>query len=240
MAATLAHELNQPLAAISNYVAGTRRSLDGPAPDRDKLIRGLDSIEETAFRAGAIIRSLRHIVDGSSIVRQPIDPSRLIREAAALALAGGSDGVALDLQLAEDLVVPVDPVQFQQVMINLIRNAAEAVASAARREIVVATAIVDDEAEIRVEDSGRGIARERLPSLFETFTSTKAGGMGVGLAISRTIVEAHGGRISASNREGGGAVFRITLPLAVVAVATPGRGDQPGNRAFGKPPQAES
>jgi two-component system sensor kinase FixL len=240
MAATLAHELNQPLAAISNYVAGTRRALEGPAPDKDKLVRGLDSIEETALRAGAIIRSLRHIVDGSAIVRQPLDPSRLIREAAALALAGGSDGVALDLRLAENLIVQVDPVQFEQVMINLIRNAAEAVESAVRREIVIATSTADDEAEIRVEDSGPGIALDRLPTLFETFASTKAGGMGVGLAISRTIVEAHGGRIVVGNREGGGAVFRITLPLAVSAVAPAARPDQPGSRALGKPPQAES
>ena len=214
MAATLAHELNQPLAAISNYVAGTRRALEADAAMNGKAARGLDAIEEAAIRAGGIIRSLRGLADGSAVDPRPVEPGRLIREAANLALAGKEDEVALRLDLAPDLIVAVDPVQFQQVMLNLIGNAVEAVASGTCREVIVTTRADGGAAEISVEDSGAGIDSQRLPTLFETFTSTKPGGMGIGLAVSRTIVEAHGGRLTAANRPHGGAIFRVIVPLA--------------------------
>jgi two-component system sensor kinase FixL len=220
MAATLAHELNQPLAAISNYVAGSRRALDAEPLSREVLARGLDAIEESTLRAGGVIRSLRRLADGSLAGRQPVDSKRLIEEAAAVALAA-TEGIALELRLADRLALPVDPVQFQQVMHNLIRNAAEAARGGPAR-VVVSTAPADGAAaEIRVEDDGPGIPPDRLATLFEPFTSTKAEGMGVGLAICRTIVEAHGGRITAGNRREGGAFFRIVLPLAT------GRGPGP-------------
>ncbi|WP_165357368.1 sensor histidine kinase [Sphingosinicella sp. CPCC 101087] len=212
MAATLAHELNQPLAAISNYVAGSRHALDAEPARKEVLARGLDAIEESALRAGGVIRSLRRLAEGSPAVRQPVDSKRLIEDAAAVALAA-REGVALELRLVDRLILSVDPVQFHHVVHNLIRNSAEAFAGGPGR-IVVATAAIDGFAEIRVEDDGPGIPRERLPTLFETFTSTKADGMGVGLAICRTVVEAHGGRITAGIRRDGGAVFRVVLPLA--------------------------
>jgi C4-dicarboxylate-specific signal transduction histidine kinase len=228
MAATLAHELNQPLAAISNYVAGTRRALaEATGPAREKAVRGLDAIEEAAIRAGGIIRSLRGLTEGSAVDPRRVQPGRLIREAANLALAGKRDEVELRLDLADDLVLSVDPVQFQQVMLNLIGNAVDAVAGAPRREVVVSARVVGAEAEIAVEDSGPGIDPDRLPSLFDTFVSTKPGGLGIGLAVSRTIVEAHGGRLTAGNRPGGGAVFRIRLPVASVGAARPQNGSLP-------------
>jgi two-component system sensor kinase FixL len=214
MAATVAHELNQPLAAIANYAVGARRALAGGEPAAGLAADGLEAIERNAIRAGQIIRSLRQIVDGSMVRRQRLQADDLFRESAALALAGEPSGLSVDYQFDTALSLYVDPVQFQQVLINLIRNAGEAVRSGERREIAIIASLVPGGAEIRIEDSGPGVAPDILPQVFDAFVSTKPEGMGVGLAISRTIVEAHGGRISASNRESGGASFRILLPPA--------------------------
>ena len=216
MAATLAHELNQPLAAISNYAAGLRRAIERPGPPPASLGSGLEAIEKSAFRASGIIRSLRDITNGSAVERQPLDPNPLLREAGALATSGPGDRLVLAYDLAEGVVLLADPVQVQQVFINLIRNAAEAVRGARRREVRVSTALAGDAVEIRVDDSGPGIAPDMLGTLFDSAASPKPDGMGVGLAISRTIVEAHGGTLSAANLPGGGASFRVTLPLGVV------------------------
>jgi C4-dicarboxylate-specific signal transduction histidine kinase len=214
MAATLAHELNQPLAAIANFAAGTRRALDSPEPSREFLERGLDAIEKSVLRAGSIIRSLRDMNNGSAARRQPLDPNPLILEAASLAMLGAEAQVDLRFDLADDVMVSADPIQIQQVVINLIRNAVDAVLNSPRREISVSTRAADGVAQIRVDDSGNGIAPELLDSLFDSFVSSKRDGMGVGLSVSRTIVEAHEGKLSAANREGGGASFCVALPLA--------------------------
>jgi two-component system sensor kinase FixL len=214
MVATLAHELNQPLTAISNYAAGTRRVLANPETGRDVLERGLEAIEENAIRAGNIIRSLREMNKGSEGRKRSLNPSALIREAALLALTDVGEGVSLTFDLADDPLILVDPVQIQQVLINLIKNASEAVQDCPRREIAVSTSLVDDAFAIGVDDTGPGIPAEMFKALFETVVSSKRKGMGVGLSISRTIIEAHGGKISAANRKSGGASFRIVLPLA--------------------------
>ena len=217
MAATLAHELNQPLAAIGNFAAGTRRALQAAAPSREFLEEGLVAIEKSAVRANNIIRSLKEMNSGGKAKRQRLDPKPLIVETAALAMLGAGAEVALRLDLADGLLVAADPIQLQQVLINLIRNAVEAVAGVARREVLVAMCAGAGTIELRVEDSGPGIAPEMMGSLFEAFVSSKPDGMGVGLSISRTIVEAHGGTLSAANKESGGACFRVTLPLAAGA-----------------------
>jgi len=213
MAATLAHELNQPLAAIGNFVAGTRRALHADAPSRDFLEDGLVAIEKNAQRASNIIRSLKEMNSGA-VRRQKVDPKPLIVEAAALAMHGPAGEGSLRLDLADGLLVAADPIQLQQVAINLIRNAVEAVAGAARQEVRVVLAAADGGVALRVEDSGPGIAPEMMDSLFEAFVSSKPDGMGVGLSISRTIVETHGGTVSAANAAEGGACFLVTLPTA--------------------------
>jgi two-component system sensor kinase FixL len=229
MAATLAHELNQPLTAIGNFAAGGRRALGDPEPDRELLAKGLEAIEKCAVRAGGIIRTLRDMNNGSGNRRQLVDPNPLILEAASLAMLGADERIVARFDLAEDVLVSVDPIQIQQVVINLVRNAVEALLDSLRQEILVSSRTVGDMAEIRIDDSGSGIAADRMDTLFDSFVSSKGGGMGIGLSISRTIVEAHEGKLSAANRRGGGASFRIILPLAGQAgpraapeAATPG------------------
>jgi len=213
MAATLAHELNQPLAAINNYVAGVRHAMTGGVSTSQALESGLDAIDRCASRAGGIIRSFRSLTDGSAVKRQAVDPNPLIREAGSLALAGNAGEVDLRFELTDDILLSVDPVQFQQVLINLIKNAVEAVRQSPRRRILVASVLAGDIFAIRVDDRGHGIPAEMMESLFDSVVSSKPEGMGIGLSVSRTIVEAHGGKISAANRKGGGASFKVELPL---------------------------
>ena len=152
--------------------------------------------------------------DGSAVRRQILDPNPLISEAASLAMTGADDRIVPRLALAEAILVSVDPIQIQQVFINLIRNAAEAVEGLPGGEIKVSSRIRDGLAEILVDDSGPGIAPDMMGRLFDSFVSSKPGGMGVGLSISRTIVEAHGGKLTLEKREAGGASFCVALPLA--------------------------
>lgn len=213
MAATLAHELNQPLAAISNYAAGTRRAL--ASPNRSEVLESsLAAIERCAQRAGAIIRSLRAMTREGGSSHPSIDPNALIREAGSLALAGTGDDVHIRYDLAEEVAIAVEPVQLQQILINLIANACEAMRGSPKREIAISSRPAGSAIQIRVDDTGPGIAADLLDRVFESFVSSKPGGMGLGLSISRTIVEAQGGRITAANREAGGACFCVTLPLA--------------------------
>jgi PAS domain S-box-containing protein len=212
MADTLAHELNQPLAAIANYVAGTRRALE---QGDGKLVKaGFDAIEHSALKAGEIIRSLRAMTSGRPTRREAIDPGPLIREAGSLGMVGAGPDVTLIFELIKGARLRIDAIQIQQVIINLIRNAVAAVREAKRPEIKVRTAYGEQSLVISVEDNGTGIADEVLPSLFDSFVSTKPDGSGIGLSISRSIVESHEGRIFAANRPEGGALFTVVLPLA--------------------------
>ena len=214
MATTLAHELNQPLAAISNYVAGARRALAPPAADTARVERGLAAIEGCTLRAGEIIRSLRTMGAEDAARRRLVEINPVIRDAAAMALAGSEDGVAVRYAFAGAAKVRADPVQIQQALIAIVRNAVEAMRTSPRREIEISTERLEGEIEIRIEDSGPGIAADMLSRLFDAFVSSRSQGLGVGLAVSRAIVEAHGGRIAAENRKPGGASLRVTLPLA--------------------------
>ena len=219
MASALAHELNQPLAAISNYLSGARRLASKPdAPDRpDALIEALSQAASGAQRAGEIVRRLRELVARGAVAVVDEHLPRLIEEAGVLGfvdakLLGVRHRLALDRTAQW---VRADRVQIQQVLINLIRNAVEAMQHSRTREIVISTRLLEDEmVEVAVADSGPGIAAEHMESLFSQFMTTKSGGMGIGLPICRTIVEGHGGKIWAENRPEGGALFRFTLPAA--------------------------
>lgn len=216
MASTLAHELNQPLSAIGNYLKGSQRLLAAATDETSATMRNaLDKAAEQAVRAGQIIRRLRDFVSRGEIERSVERVSKLVEESSALALVGTRElgiNVALRVGPEADLVL-ADRVQIQQVLLNLIRNAIDAMADSPRRELIVGTRRVDNEMiEVSVADTGPGIAPEVADQLFQPFTTTKRQGMGVGLSISRTIVDAHGGRIWAEANKGGGTVFRFTLP----------------------------
>ncbi len=218
MASALAHELNQPLAAISNYMKGSRRLLAGSnGPNIEKIESAMDRAAEQALRAGQIIRRLRDFVSRGESERRVESIAKLIEEAGALGLAGAREQ-SVQLRFNVDPLadqVQVDRVQIQQVLVNLFRNALEAMAQSPRRELVVANRkVADDMIEVEVSDTGTGFQDDVMPNLFQTFFTTKETGMGVGLSISRSIIEAHGGRMWAENNAAGGATFRFTLPAA--------------------------
>jgi len=215
MASTLAHELNQPLSAIANYMKGSQRLLEGKPDELSRTLRGaLDKAAEQAMRAGQIIRRLRDFVSRGETERRVESVTKLVEEASALALVGAKErGVRVTFRLdpRADLVL-ADKVQVQQVLINLMRNAIDAMEESHRRELVIATnADEEDMVAISVADTGSGVAPEVAGQLFQPFVTTKRQGMGVGLSISRTIVEAHGGEIWLAPNPNGGTVFHFTL-----------------------------
>ena len=215
MASALAHELNQPLTAIANYLKGSRRLLAGRTDEQAEMVRdAMDKAAEQSLRAGQIIRRLRDFVARGESERRVESIKKLIEEASALALVGAKDqGVRVMFRLDPNVdLVLADKVQIQQVMLNLMRNAIEAMEKSQRRELVLSIAPSGaGMVEVSVADTGSGIAKEILPNLFSPFITSKRQGMGVGLSISRTIIEGHGGRIWAEPNPGGGTVFRFTL-----------------------------
>lgn len=216
MAAALAHELNQPLGSITNYVEGCRVLVAREAPN-SPLLGQFDKAIAEALRAGQIIRHLRSFVSGDANVRLPEALPVLVDEACAFSRLGASPDVVLDVRHdAPGLTVSADRIQIEQVIHNLVRNALEATSTVPRPVLQVTTARSDDGmAVVSIADNGTGLDPDVVRTLFEPFNSTKGKrGMGVGLSLCRTIVEAHGGRIWAESVPDGGTVFRFTLPLA--------------------------
>ena len=216
MASTLAHELNQPLSAIANYVQGSSRMMS--RFEGDDAVRVQDALHETArqaLRAGDIIRHLREFVTRGNTEKSPEDIKTLIEEAGALALVGARElGVKTVFELGgEKGMVLVDKVQIQQVLINLMRNAMEAMRDEERRELLVKVSnLPQDMISVEVADTGSGIPDEIAPQLFQPFVTSKPSGMGIGLSISKRIIESHGGEISVTRNAAGGASFLFTLP----------------------------
>lgn len=216
MASTLAHELNQPLAAVSNYVSGSIRMLrasNSAVPTH--IFEALESATGNANRAGEIVRRLRELVSRGEVTRRPEDLRALIEETLVIAMVDASElGITATVELEPGTErVVVDKIQIQQVLINLIRNAVDAMHSSSRRGIVLSSRKTNGKmTEISVADSGPGLRPDILETLFSPFVTTKAGGLGIGLSISRTIVESHTGSIAGENRDCGGAVFRFTVP----------------------------
>jgi two-component system sensor kinase FixL len=222
MASTLAHELNQPLSAIANYVQGCSRLVEKIDSEDAVRMRGaLDETAKQALRAGDIIRHLREFVTRGDTEKQPEDVKKLVEEAGALALVGSREqGIkpVFDFGQGGSMVI-VDRVQIQQVLINLMRNAMEAMRDSERRDLNIRIRTQDDELiAVEVADTGPGIPDDIAPQLFQPFVTTKATGMGIGLSISKRIIESHGGEISVSRNEQGGATFVFTLPAMTEAV----------------------
>lgn len=215
MGAALAHELNQPLAAIVNYLQAGRRLLQSVPDAPARIGEAMEKAAAQADRAGQVIRRLREFIARGETDRREENVNALIEEAAALALVGAkSAGVTTRLVLRPDLpAIVVDKVQIQQVLLNLIRNALEAMDESAERVLIVEAAAADGMVTVTVADTGPGLSAEVAQNLFQPFVTTKERGMGVGLSICRSIIEAHGGRIWASPRGGGGTTFAFTVPF---------------------------
>lgn len=216
LASSLAHELNQPLTAVVNYSEACRQMIEASgAAVPPKSIEFLQKAAAQADRAGQIIRRLRSLVQKRPVEQAEESLSHIVEEASSLATVGTKvDGIAVRFNLARDLPpLHLDKVQIQQVVVNLVRNAVDALQGAARRELAVETRRTNDGGqEVIVRDTGPGIPPEVAAALFQPFVTSKKDGMGIGLSISRSIIEAHGGRLWAEPNEGGGTVFRFTLP----------------------------
>lgn len=220
LAADLAHELNQPLSATSNFLAAARMLIEA-GEDSERALELLRMGSEQTLRAGQIIRRLRDFMERRDVEMGMESVEATVRDAVELVLVGTGQfhirvAYAFDPEAAE---VFADRIQLQQVLVNLLRNAMDALRASppSRRQITVGSRPVSGQmVEINISDTGPGIPEAILKQLFSRFTTTKGhgGGMGIGLSISRRIVEAHGGTLTAENRPGGGAIFRFTLPAA--------------------------
>jgi PAS domain S-box-containing protein len=218
MAAALAHELSQPLTAVSNSANAARRLLSQSSREKAGTVREImEEISGQSLRAGQIVRRLREFVTRGESEKQTENLKSIIDEASAFARMGiESREVSMRFKCDPDMCdVFVNRIQVQQVLVNILRNALEAMATVKRRELTVTTALLDDETvEIAIADSGPGIPKEISNNLFQSFVSTKHDGMGLGLSICRSIVEAHGGLLRHDPNPEGGAIFRFTLPCA--------------------------
>jgi len=222
VATGMAHELNQPLSAIVNYANGCTRRMQSGVGHTQELLGALSQITNQARRASEIIRRLRALVGKQPPIRADVDLNRLVQEVCSfLAFETAKLGVQIQLDLApEPIPVHVDLVQIEQVLLNLVSNALDAleeVPEAKRRILIRTQGNLDGEARVSVEDSGPGMEPERLAHLFDPFFTTKEGGMGMGLTISQTILENHEGRIWAESEPGRGTVFHMALPRAALS-----------------------
>jgi C4-dicarboxylate-specific signal transduction histidine kinase len=223
MSASFAHELNQPLGAILVNIEAARMLLSTASPDLKEIRDIIADVKRDDLRATEVIRRLRNFVTKTTFERRELDLNEVVREALNfISDQAAARNVTLNsILVPQTLLVSGDQIQLQQVILNLVLNAIEAVtcAGAGARRIKIRTTLLGPAtAEVSVADSGPGISSDQLTKIFEPFFTTKKHGMGVGLSIACTIVQAHGGRMWAENRAEGecGAIFRINLPLSKV------------------------
>ena len=216
LAASIAHEVNQPLAGVVSNASAGLRWLSRDQPDLEEVRAGLLDIVRDGKRAGDVIARIRALTRRTTTSRERLDLNELIREVLILVDdKAKSDAVTIQTQFADDLSpVAGDRVQLQQVVLNLLVNAIEAmngIRERARELVIITRNIGPEQVEVTVEDSGVGIDPEKIHSIFDSFYTTKSGGMGMGLSICRSIIQAHGGRLWAAAKDGPGAVFHFTL-----------------------------
>jgi two-component system sensor kinase FixL len=214
MAAILSHELNQPLTAAASYLQASQVDLGRAGIMADNASRTVELAKSQVLRAGAIIRRARELL---TVETQPLEPERMSSMIDDLGpiiqlLGPASDaGIQISIDNIDDRVM-ADRIQFQQAIVNLVRNAVEAVADRERREVrLIGRPTSAEFYEIRVEDSGPGLAPDQVERMFEPLMTTKSDGMGLGLSVTRTIVENHGGSLTVGRSEMGGAAFTFSL-----------------------------
>ena len=218
MAAGLAHEIDQPLSAIVAYASGSARRIRDGDIGVPALLEVVDSIADEALRAGEILRRIRDFVRHGEVSRSRADLNALVREAVHFAEVEARElGIALRLALApEPLAVEVDGIQVEQVILNLLRNGLDAMSEAptGQHELLVQTrGQSESTVEVSVRDTGVGMSPATGERIFDPFFTTKVGGLGMGLSISRSIIEAHGGRLWATRNPDRGMTFSFTLPV---------------------------
>lgn len=216
MASAMAHELNQPLTAVANYLEAARDLLDNADEDALSFIQeALDAAATQSIRAGQIVRRLRDYVSRGELDMRPVNLRDVVEDAASLAKVGFEGQLSRVIVQIPDAFPPVlaDRLQLRQVIVNLVRNAIEALADTANPQVWVSAEIDNDLAKITVQDNGPGIPGADQTSPFDAFNSTKPGGMGLGLSICQTIMDAHGTQIEYAPSPKGGAAFTFTLRI---------------------------
>ena len=216
MASTLAHELNQPLAAIANYTAACRHLVDNSTERAGALVNALVAIGESTMRAGDIIRHLRDMTKRGHTERTFFDLKEAIRECLQFVRVSAGEGVILDDQSVGGVELEADRIQVQQVVMNLLRNACEAAVSSPQARVTISTTIAGGVVTVSVHDNGPGVPDSVARSMFNGVQSAKNDGMGIGLSICRTIIEAHNGRIWLQSSGSGGSCVSFALPQKVV------------------------
>jgi C4-dicarboxylate-specific signal transduction histidine kinase len=216
LSASIAHEVNQPLASIVTSADASLRWLSRPAPELAEVQAGLQSIRQDGQRAASIIRALRTLAKQAPSTLLPVQIDAVIQDVLSMMQADIEErGVTLTTQLAAAAWVDADRIQLQQVILNLLSNALDAMDEnePARRQLSATSSIDRDHVLVSVMDRGTGLPPAVLQRIYDPFFTTKINGLGMGLAICRSIIEAHGGSMDAGPRKGGGAVFELRLPL---------------------------
>jgi two-component system sensor kinase FixL len=218
MATMLAHELNQPLSAIANYSAGILRLLDPTVPEAQSVIDAVEAIREASWRAAEIIRNLNEMTKRRKTAQVVFNLKAAVSECTRMVRATVSPSIGIVEDIPEALMLEADRVQIQQVIINLLRNACDAVAVADRQMVSVTAQVEGEKIVVCVGDTGPGVSVEAAQAIFSRIESPKIGGMGLGLSICRSILDAHLGRIWLDNSGSQGARFCFSLPRMPVPV----------------------